>query len=198
MVVRFIVLVAHFETVVLEVLVNLCACVAHHLPGLVAFDLLFVRESPRLVDAELFTVFVIDNGVTSEKVGLVDVESGELRLLSGADMDKIGVVFVGILLDPLEKTRVVTNERSAGGQESVGVSDTLVDEVSVTSWRPLLNSGLNESPVIVDVSWMRNSHTGASLDCLELGLDSCEANSHVEEVSVAVELVGVLSSFYHF
>jgi len=168
------------------------------LPGLVALDLLFVRESLRLVDTKLFTVIVIDNGVTSEKVGLVDVESGELGLLSGADVDQVGVVFVGILLDPLEKTCVVTDERSAGCQESVGVGDTLVDEVSFTRWGPRFNSGLNEAPVVVDVSWMGNSHAGATLDYLELGLDGCEANSHVEEVSVAVELVGVLSSFYHF
>ena len=69
-------LVTHFEAVALEVGVNLLARVAHNLPRLVTLDLLLVRESSGLVNAELLTVFVIDKGVTSEVMRLVDVESG--------------------------------------------------------------------------------------------------------------------------
>jgi hypothetical protein len=181
-----VVLIAHFEAVALEVGVNLLARVAHNLPRLVTLDLLLVRESSGLVNAELLTVFVIDNGVTSEKVRLVDVESGELGLLFGADVDQVGVIFVGVLLDPLEEACVVTDERSTGRKESVGVGDTLVDEVSIARWWPLFDSGLNESPVVVGVSWMGHSHARTSLDCQEVGLDGCKADSHVEEVSVTV------------
>ena len=152
-------LVTHFEAVALEVGVNLLARVAHNLPRLVTLDLLLVRESSGLVNAELLTVFVIDKGVTSEVMRLVDVESGELGLSSRADVDHIRVIFVCVLLDPLEEAWVVTDERSTGGQESVGMSDTFVNKVSLTNWRPVCRDigVFNKGPMVVGMSWVRST-----------------------------------------
>ena len=126
-------------------------------------------------------------------MGLVDFESGELGLFARADMDQVGVVLVGILLDPLKKTCIVTDESSACRQESVSVGDTLVDEVSVTLWRPIASGVIEEGPVIVSmfrVSYL--SHCG-----YEVRSDCSNADSKLKQLVVSQQLRGVYSCLDH-
>ena len=106
--------VSHLKAMSVEIGIDLFPGVAHDVPCLVVLDLMFIGKCLRLVNSELFTVLIVHHGVTSEEMRLVDFESRILSLLSCANVDQVGVILVSILLDPLENSWVVRDQRPAG------------------------------------------------------------------------------------